>query len=145
MYGAVDIFIPHPPGLPYLNVHLKLTVPKVTVAHYKLSRTLQLIQFLKVEVQSFVSNLFFNTFKPRVRAGVKIGIFPTPIAHWSGVGIFKQNREHPDDPDGWTFCFTHTQKCPVEGRVKKRISSKYFKTNQNAKLCFCPCLNFGQF
>ena len=28
------------PTLPLLNFHLKLTVPKVTVAHYKLSRTL---------------------------------------------------------------------------------------------------------
>ena len=32
-----------------------------------------------------------------VRTGVKIGIFPLPIAYWSGVGIFKQKRENPDD------------------------------------------------
>ena len=55
-----------------------------------------------------------------------------------------KSRRHRD---GWTVCFTHTQKCPVQCRVKKRpdISSKYFKTNQNAKLYFCACLNFGQF
>jgi len=53
-----------------------------------------------------------------------------------------KSRRHRD---GWTVYFTDTQKCPVQCRVKKRISSKYFKTNQNAKLCFCACLNFGQF
>ena len=41
--------------------------------------------------------MVFNTFKPPVRTGVKIGIFPIPIAHWSGVGIFKQKRENPVD------------------------------------------------
>ena len=31
-----------------------------------------------------------------IRTGVKIGIFPR-IAYWSGIGIFKQKRENPDD------------------------------------------------
>ena len=51
-----------------------------------------------------------------------------------------KSRRHRD---GWTVCFTHTQKCPVQ--CVERISSKYFKTNQNSKLCFCACLNFEQF
>ena len=57
------------------------------------------------------------------------------------TGKYRRHR------DGWTVCFTHTKKCPVQCRVKKRpdISSKYFKTNQNAKLCFCACLKFGLF
>ena len=32
-----------------------------------------------------------------IRTGVKIGIFPIPIAYWSGFGFFKQKRENPDD------------------------------------------------
>ena len=27
----------------------------------------------------------------------KIAIFPVVIAYWSGFGIFKQNRENPDE------------------------------------------------
>ena len=53
-----------------------------------------------------------------------------------------KSRRHRD---GLTVCFTNTQNCHVQCRVKKRNSSRYFKTNQNAKLCFCACLNFGQF
>ena len=34
----------------------------------------------------------------KIITGVKIGIFPIPIAYWSGFGIFKQNR------DVWTVC-----------------------------------------
>ena len=32
-----------------------------------------------------------------INTDVKIGIFPIPIAYWSGFGIFKQNRENPDE------------------------------------------------
>ena len=28
---------------------------------------------------------------------VEIGIFPIPNAYWSGFGIFKQNRDNPDE------------------------------------------------
>ena len=42
-----------------------------------------------------------------IKTGVKIRIFPIPIAYWSGFGIFKQKRENPDDigMHGWTVCF----------------------------------------
>ena len=32
-----------------------------------------------------------------IKTDVKIGIFPIPIAYWSGFGMFKQNRENPDE------------------------------------------------
>ena len=32
-----------------------------------------------------------------IKTDVKIGSFPIPIAYWSGFGIFKQNRENPNE------------------------------------------------
>ena len=32
-----------------------------------------------------------------IKTDVKIGSLPIPIAYWSGFGIFKQNRENPDE------------------------------------------------
>ena len=43
--------------------------------------------FYKYHKNSFENN----------RTDVKIGIFPVPIAYWSGFGIFKQNRKNPDE------------------------------------------------
>ena len=41
-----------------------------------------------------------NSFENIKQTDVKIWIFPIPIAYWSGFGIFKQNRENPND-SGW--------------------------------------------
>ena len=32
-----------------------------------------------------------------MKIDVKIRIFPIPVAYWSGFGIFKQDRENPDE------------------------------------------------
>ena len=40
----------------------------------------------------FPNNVFEN-----MKTDVKIGIFPILIAYWSGFGIFKQNRENPNE------------------------------------------------
>ena len=32
-----------------------------------------------------------------MKTDVKIAIFPILIAYWSGFGIFKQNRDNPDE------------------------------------------------
>lgn len=31
-----------------------------------------------------------------IRANLKIQNFPSPIAYWSGLGIFKQNQQNTD-------------------------------------------------
>ena len=39
-----------------------------------------------------------NSFESEnLKTDVKIGIFPIPMACWSGFGIFKRNRENPDE------------------------------------------------
>ena len=40
----------------------------------------------------YPNNVFEN-----MKTDVKIGIFPILIAYWSGFGIFKQNRENPNE------------------------------------------------
>ena len=40
----------------------------------------------------YPNNVFEN-----IKTDVKIGIFPILIAYWSGFGIFKQNRENPNE------------------------------------------------
>ena len=61
----------------------------------------------------YPNNVFEN-----MKTDVKIGIFPILIAYWSGFGIFKQNRENPNEirivgqSGSKNRCFF----CPIQGR-----------------------------
>ena len=50
------------------------------------------ISFSLVFLCIYPKNSFDN-----IKTDVKITIFPIPIAYWSGVRIFKQDRENPDE------------------------------------------------
>ena len=61
-------------------------------------------------------------------------------------GFSKKNGKIPTT-SGWldSLLYPYTKMSSTVCRIQKRMSSKYFKTNQNAKLCFYACLNFAQF
>ena len=48
-----------------------------------------------------------NSFK-NIRTDAKI--FPSTIAYWSGLVIFKEKQENPDETGmvAWTVCFDYT-------------------------------------
>ena len=54
--------------------------------------------------------------KNYIKTDVKIGIFPILIAYWSGFGIFKQNRENPNEIRIVGQSGSKNRCCPLQGR-----------------------------
>ena len=52
--------------------------------------------FQDIRVKYSAFRFLLCEFDENITAQVKIRIFPTPIAYWSGFGIFKQNWDNPD-------------------------------------------------
>ena len=50
---------------------------------------------LELSILHFV--FFYENLKKISEHESKSGFFPIPIAYWSGFGIFKQNRDNPDE------------------------------------------------
>ena len=59
----------------------------------------------------YPTNVFEN-----MKTDVKIGIFPILIAYWSGFGIFKQNRENPNEIRIVGQSGSKNRCCPIQGR-----------------------------
>ena len=59
----------------------------------------------------YANNVFEN-----IKTDVKIRIFPIQIAYWSGFGIFKQNRENPNEIRIVGQSGSKTRCCPIQGR-----------------------------
>ena len=52
--------------------------------------------FRDIRVKYPAFPFLLGEFNENITTRVEIGIFPIPIAYWSGFGIFKQNRDNPD-------------------------------------------------
>ena len=59
----------------------------------------------------YPNNVFEN-----IKTDVKIGIFPILITYWSGFGIFKQNRENPNEIRIVGQSGSKNRCCPLQGR-----------------------------
>ena len=51
--------------------------------------------FIELSILHFV--FFYENLKKISEHESKSEFFPIPIAYWSGFGIFKQNRDNPDE------------------------------------------------